>query len=171
MDRTHDVVIVGGGIAGSALATVLARAGQDVLVLERQTAFRDKVRGETLLCWGVQELQRLGLEDVLLGAGGSYATRMVPYDELLPPAHAEAAAASLEGILPGVPGALDVGHPEACEALATAAATAGATVVRGVGDVEVVPGAAPVVRYEHDDVGYEVGCGLVVGADGRMSTV
>jgi 2-polyprenyl-6-methoxyphenol hydroxylase-like FAD-dependent oxidoreductase len=171
MDRTHDVVIVGGGIAGSALAAVLARDGFDVLVLERQTSYRDKVRGETLLCWGVAELQRLGLEDVLLGAGGSYATRMVPYDELLPPAHAEAAAAPLGGILPGVPGALDVGHPEACEALATAAVGAGATVVRGVGDVEVVAGAAPVVRYEHDDVGHEVGCRLVVGADGRMSTV
>jgi 2-polyprenyl-6-methoxyphenol hydroxylase-like FAD-dependent oxidoreductase len=171
MDRIHDVVVVGGGIAGSALATVLARDGYDVLVLERQTTFRDKVRGETLLCWGVEELQRLGLEEVLIGAGGTYATRMVPYDELLPPAHAEAAAAPLDRVLPGVPGALDVGHPEACEALATAAAAAGATVVRGVGDVEVVPGAAPVVRYEHDDVGYEVGCGLVVGADGRMSTV
>jgi 2-polyprenyl-6-methoxyphenol hydroxylase-like FAD-dependent oxidoreductase len=171
MDRIHDVVVVGGGIAGSALATVLARDGHDVLVLERQTSYRDKVRGETLSCWGVAELQRLGLEEVLLGAGGSYATRMVPYDELLPPAHAESVAAPLDQLLPGVPGALDVGHPEACEALTTAAAAAGATVVRGVGDVEVVAGAAPVVRYEHDDVGYEVGCRLVVGADGRMSTV
>ncbi|WP_214401836.1 FAD-dependent oxidoreductase [Pseudonocardia lacus] len=171
MDRIHDVVVVGGGIAGSALATVLARDGYDVLVLERQTSYRDKVRGETLLCWGVVELQRLGLEQVLLDAGGCYATRMVPYDELLPPAHAEAAAAPLAGLLPGVPGALDVGHPEACEALATAAAGAGATVVRGVGDVEVVPGEEPVVRYEHDDVAYQVGCRLVVGADGRMSTV
>ena len=58
MDRTHDVVIVGGGIAGSALAAVLARDGFDVLVLERQTSYRDKVRGETLLCWGVAELQQ-----------------------------------------------------------------------------------------------------------------
>jgi 2-polyprenyl-6-methoxyphenol hydroxylase-like FAD-dependent oxidoreductase len=171
MDRIHDVVVVGGGIAGSALATVLARDGYDVLVLERQTSYRDKVRGETLLCWGVAEAQRLGLEDVLLAAGGAYATRMVPYDELLPPQHAEAAASALDGLLPGVPGALDVGHPQACEALATAAARAGARVVRGVGDVEVVAGAAPVVRYEHDDVAHEAAARLVVGADGRMSTV
>jgi 2-polyprenyl-6-methoxyphenol hydroxylase-like FAD-dependent oxidoreductase len=171
MDRTHDVVVVGGGIAGSALATVLARDGVDVLVLERQTSYRDKVRGETLVCWGVAELQRLGLTDVLLGAGGTFATRMVPYDELLEPAQAEAVPTPLDRMVPGVPGMLDVGHPEACEALARAAVEAGASVVRGVGDVEVVAGAAPVVRYEHDDVAHEVGCRLVVGADGRMSTV
>jgi 2-polyprenyl-6-methoxyphenol hydroxylase-like FAD-dependent oxidoreductase len=171
MDRNHDVVVVGGGIAGSALATVLARDGADVLVLERQTSYRDKVRGETLLCWGVEELKRLGLEEVLLGAGGCYATRFVPYDETLEPAQAEAAAVPLDKVLPGVPGPMDVGHPEACEALAQAAAAAGATVVRGVGDVDVVAGAAPAVRYEHDDVIHEVGCGLVVGADGRQSTV
>jgi flavin-dependent dehydrogenase len=43
MDRSVDVVVVGGGIAGSALATVLARDGYEVLVLERQTTYRDKV--------------------------------------------------------------------------------------------------------------------------------
>jgi len=44
-------------------------------------------------------------------------------------------------------------------------------VVSGVGDVEIEPGDAPVVRYEHDDILYELRCRLVVGADGRMSTV
>jgi flavin-dependent dehydrogenase len=38
------VVVVGGGIAGSALAAVMARDGYQVVVLERQTAYRDKVR-------------------------------------------------------------------------------------------------------------------------------
>lgn len=46
MARTADVVIVGGGIAGSALATVLARGGHEVVLLERQTVYRDKVHGE-----------------------------------------------------------------------------------------------------------------------------
>lgn len=171
MDRIHDVVVVGGGIAGSALATVLARAGFDVLVLERQTRYRDKVRGEVLNCWGVAELRRLGLEETLLDAGGHFATRAVFYDEVRDPAHAEAAAAPLDHVLPGVRGSLDVGHPEACEALTRAAADAGATVVRGVGDLEVTAGAAPAVRYQHDDVDHEVRCRLVVGADGRTSGV
>ena len=47
-DVTVDVAIVGGGIAGAALATVLARDGCEVLLLERQTSYRDKVRGEIL---------------------------------------------------------------------------------------------------------------------------
>ncbi|MBO0874940.1 MAG: FAD-dependent monooxygenase [Pseudonocardia sp.] len=169
---SYDLVVVGGGIAGSALATVLARDGFDVLVLERQTSFRDKVRGEVLVCWGVAELLRLELEKPLLEAGGAYVTRYVSYDENVDPLEAEAAARPLDQLLPGVPGALDVGHPQACEALIGSAAAAGATVVRGVGDVEVTAGRAPAaVRYEHDDVGHDVTCRLVVGADGRMSTV
>ncbi|MGH3839723.1 MAG: FAD-dependent oxidoreductase, partial [Pseudonocardiaceae bacterium] len=171
MSGSADVVVVGGGIAGSSLATVMARDGYQVVVLERQTTYRDKVRGEVLQCWGVAELLQLGLEKPLLDAGGCYVTRVVPYDEVIEPALAEAAAAPLDRVLPGVPGALDVGHPEACEALTQAAAAAGATVVRGVGDVDLEPSDAPVVRYEHDDVAHELRCRLVVGADGRMSTV
>jgi 2-polyprenyl-6-methoxyphenol hydroxylase-like FAD-dependent oxidoreductase len=171
MSGSADVVVVGGGIAGSSLATVLARDGYQVIVLERQTAYRDKVRGEALACWGVAELLRLDLEKPLLDAGGCYATRAVFYDEVTDPTQAEAVAAPLDQMLPGVPGILGVGHPEACEALAQAAAAAGATVVRGVGDVDVEPGDAPVVRYEHDDVIHELRCRLVIAADGRMSTV
>ncbi|MBV8996105.1 MAG: FAD-dependent monooxygenase [Pseudonocardiales bacterium] len=171
MNGSADVVVVGGGIAGSSLATVLASDGYQVVVLERQTAYRDKVRGEVMCCWGVAELLRLGLEKQMLDAGGCYVTRGVFYDEVTEPTQAESGAVPLDQTVPGVPGALDVGHPEACEALTQAATTAGATMVRGVGDVEIEPGDVPVVRYEHDDIIHELRCRLVVGADGRMSTV
>jgi flavin-dependent dehydrogenase len=41
-----DVVIVGAGIAGGALGTVLARAGFEVVLLERESNYPDRVRGE-----------------------------------------------------------------------------------------------------------------------------
>ncbi|MFJ1792329.1 NAD(P)/FAD-dependent oxidoreductase [Kitasatospora griseola] len=166
-----DAVIVGGGIAGSALAAALAGDGHEVLLLERQTVYRDKVRGEVINCWGVAELLELGLEECILKAGGTYVDRFVGFDEIVDPETARARALHLDKMLPGIRGVLDVGHPEACEALSRAAEDAGATVVRGVGDVLVSGGADPRVRYEHNDLEYEVDCRLVVGADGRMSTV
>jgi 2-polyprenyl-6-methoxyphenol hydroxylase-like FAD-dependent oxidoreductase len=120
---------------------------------------------------GVAEVLQLGLEDTFLAAGGSYATRVVLYDEVTSPVEAEAGAVPLDHLLPAVPGALDVGHPEACEALSQAASAAGATVVRGVGDVFVWTGSTQRVRYELDDFEHEVDCRLVVGADGRLSTI
>lgn len=168
MSESHDVVIVGGGIAGSALATVLARDGRRVLVLERDLAYRDRIRGEILMPWGVTEMHQLGLEPVLRAAGGTYATSFVRYDETVRPAAAEATAVPLDKLLPGVAGALDVGHPEACAALAAAAAAAGATVRRGVRVIGIERG---IVRYEHDGATREARCRLVVGADGRRSAV
>ena len=48
----YHAVIVGGGLGGSVLAEQLARAGHRVLVLERETQFKDRVRGENFLSWG-----------------------------------------------------------------------------------------------------------------------
>jgi 2-polyprenyl-6-methoxyphenol hydroxylase-like FAD-dependent oxidoreductase len=166
-----DAVIIGGGIAGSALAAALAGDGYDVLLLERQTVYRDKVRGEVINCWGVTELLQLGLEKAILKAGGTYINRFVGFDETVDPDTAWAKALHLDEMLPGIRGVLDVGHPEACEALATAAQEAGATVVRGIGGVTVTAGPQPCVRYELGGAEHEVPCRLVVGADGRTSTV
>ena len=164
-----DVAVVGGGIAGGALATVLARAGLDVTLLERDDAPRDRVRGETMFPWGVAELDRLGLRDVLLRAGGGFARELFEYDELY-----EASTSRpipLHAMIPGVPGALNVGHPEACGALASAAESAGATVRRGVVDVLVTPGVQPEVVYGYDGDTATVRPRLVIGADGRSSAV
>jgi 2-polyprenyl-6-methoxyphenol hydroxylase-like FAD-dependent oxidoreductase len=106
-----DVVIIGGGIAGNALAAVLARSGKSVLVLERATVYRDRVLGEYFQPWGVAELRTLGLFDMLTRAGGAVITRVVPYDETEEPAASEAAAVAFDKMIPGVPGGLSIAHP------------------------------------------------------------
>jgi len=51
-----DVIVVGAGPAGSATAAYLARAGVDVLVLEKATFPREKVCGDGLTPRGVRAL-------------------------------------------------------------------------------------------------------------------
>lgn len=166
-----DIVVVGGGIAGATIALVLARAGLTVTVLEQQLSYRDRVRGEYMQPWGVAEAQHLGISEILVKAGGFFARRIIPYDEINPPHAAEAAARTLGEIVPGVPGALCVSHPAACLALSQAAETAGATVIRGIGRPTVTPGSEPAVAFELDGVEHRLSCRLIVGADGRSSTV
>ena len=62
-----DVITIGGGLGGSTLATALARSGRSVLVLEREKKFKDRVRGENMLPWGVAAARRLGVLDDLTG--------------------------------------------------------------------------------------------------------
>ena len=166
-----EAVVVGGGIAGSALAAALASGGRRVLVLEQQQVFRDRVRGETIVPWGVREVVALGLEEVLLGAGGSYSTGFVPYDETLEPETAEATTVRLSVITPDVSGQLNVGHPQASEALSAHAAAVGADLRRGVADVQVRAGDDPEVTWTEGGGSKHARCRLVVGADGRRSTV
>jgi 2-polyprenyl-6-methoxyphenol hydroxylase-like FAD-dependent oxidoreductase len=168
---TLDVVIIGGGISGNALAAVLARSGKSVLVLERATVYRDRVLGEYFQPWGVAELRTLGLFDMLTRAGGAVITRVVPYDETEEPAASEAAAVAFDKMIPDVPGGLSIAHPVTCEALAGAAVAAGARLLRGVERIELQLGGAPTVRYLADGEERTVRCRLIVGADGRSSTV
>ena len=165
-----DTVIVGGGIAGGALATVLARAGKSVLVLERERAYRDRVRGEFFQPWGVVEAVRLGIDDVLASAG-VYHTRVMPYDETIDPAEAERSPIHLDEVFPEARGTLGIGHPTACEALVQSAVAAGASLFRGVASVVVTRSSPTTVRFRWSGAERVVRCRLVVGADGRDSTV
>jgi 2-polyprenyl-6-methoxyphenol hydroxylase-like FAD-dependent oxidoreductase len=167
----YDLVIVGGGIGGSALAAVMARAGRRVLLLERSEAFEDRVRGEWIAPWGVVETQALGLYDTLVAAGGHHVTRHVTFDESLDPGLASAAALPLGIFKAGVPGPLCIGHPRHCQTLIHAAAAAGADVRRGVNVTDVQLGAAPQVSFEQDGRSETTSARLVVGADGRTSQV
>lgn len=166
-----DLAIIGAGIAGGALAAAAARRGLRVLLLERSLAHEDRVRGEYMPPWGVQEALQLGVLDVFLAAGARYLTRSVPYGEDLAPADAEARALPFDQFLPGIGGALSFGHPQVCTALNAAAQEAGAVLLRGVTRIEFVPGAQPALTFLHEGMRHQLRPRLIVGADGRGSAV
>jgi 2-polyprenyl-6-methoxyphenol hydroxylase-like FAD-dependent oxidoreductase len=170
-ESSHDLVIVGGGIAGSAMGAIMARAGRKVLVLEAQAAYEDRVRGEWIAPWGVVETRRVGLYDTLMAAGGHHLKRHITYDESVAPETAEAATMPLDAILPGVPGPLCIRHPVHCEVLFNEAARAGAQTLRPVNVTKIVAGRDPSVTYTHEGVEHVARAPLIVGADGRMSGV
>ncbi|MEQ2169271.1 hypothetical protein GOODEAATRI_023385, partial [Goodea atripinnis] len=64
-----DVVIVGAGVLGSAMAAVLARDGRRVTVVERDLKEPDRIVGELLQPGGLRALRELGLEGLLPSSG------------------------------------------------------------------------------------------------------
>ncbi|CCG84047.1 protein of unknown function [Taphrina deformans PYCC 5710] len=65
MKRDYEVIVVGAGILGSALAATLARQGRDVLLVERDYSEPDRIVGELLQPGGVAALTKLGLRNCL----------------------------------------------------------------------------------------------------------
>jgi geranylgeranyl reductase family protein len=68
----HDVLIIGGGPAGSSCAYWLADAGWDVAVVERKRFPREKTCGDGLTPRAVRQLADMGLEDTIRDGGHRY---------------------------------------------------------------------------------------------------
>ena len=167
-----EVVVIGAGIGGSALAAVLARAGIATAILEKSSVHVDHVRGEWIAPWGVAETQRLGLYEVLLNAGGHHLKRHIPYGDDIDSASAQAQTLDLtafEGM--GLKSPLCMRHPLMCDVLNAEATARGAEILREVTDLQVTPGAAPAVRFRHEGRVREFKPRIVIGADGRNSIV
>lgn len=159
----YDIITIGGGVAGSSLAKAMAERGYNVFVVERETQFKDRVRGEWIAPWGVAEAKELGLFDALMEAGGHtpavFQTRAGPMPR--PPRRVP------EDCAIDAP-QLTIYHPGMQEALVEAAARAGSEIRRGAKVVGVRPGGVPEVELEDGTV---LTARLVVGADGRNSLV
>ncbi len=156
-----DIVIVGGGLDGAALAKVMADSDVSVIVLERETQFRDRVRGEYLNPWGFAEARTLGLDDALKAARAMearWAVGLGPDRDLM-----TTTPQSLPAVM--------FFHPEMQEAMLAAAAEAGAQVRRNVKVTGVAPGAPASVEYESNGKSESIRGRLVVGADGRSSNL
>lgn len=68
MEKTYDTIVIGGGPGGSSAATYLARAGKQVLVLEKEHFPRFHI-GESLLPYNRRIFRELGVEPALEAAG------------------------------------------------------------------------------------------------------
>jgi 2-polyprenyl-6-methoxyphenol hydroxylase-like FAD-dependent oxidoreductase len=168
----YDVIIIGGGIAGSAAAIRLARAGYAVAVLEKEAEYIDRVRGECMVHWGYEQAIAMGIGDILGNTpGASFVTRLMAYDETLPLEVAQARAHSMAGLVEGIPGLFCAGHVDMREQLSAEADRAGATFLRDVDHVDVQPGERPKVSFEHDGGKHQLSANLVLVADGKNSRI
>lgn len=160
MKTDYDVITVGGGLGGAALAKVLAENGKRVLVVERETQFKDRVRGEWIAPWGVAEAQKLGLYETLLE---KCAHATPGWNDM---------AQGLRDFTATTPQRLPTltfYHPAMQETVLNCASAVGAEVWRGVTARELRPGNPPAISVERDGKIAELTARLIVCADGRTS--
>ncbi len=162
----YDVITVGGGLGAAALAKALAEKGVRVLVLEREKAFKDRVRGEEMHSWGVAETRALGIYDLLKETCGHEVRLISSQFAGAPPAQPR----DLIETSPHQAGTLNFYHPEMQTVLLQAAEQAGAHVRRGVLVTGVTPGQPAGVRFQENGSEHSYTARLVVGADGRNSS-
>ena len=163
--QTFDVVIAGGGLAGSALAGVLAKSGLGVLVVEKESRFRDRIRGELTWPWGYYEALRVGLGEPLEKVG----VVPLPVLDFYQDGQRVDSQRWAEISINALP-ALGFSHPQLQEVALTWAESQGATVLRPAKVVGVSDGDRASVSVLRDGRLTEFRARLAVGADGKTSS-
>ena len=164
----HDVVIVGGRVAGSATAMLLARLGHDVAVVDQALFPSDTMSTHSIARSGVVQLHRWGLLDAVL-ASGAPAIRQVTFHAL-----GESVTRTIKHKA-GVDFLVAPRRYVLDTILAAAAERAGAAVRTGITVTGVHRDRRGQVAgvYGHDRGGapVDIGARYVIGADGLRSRV
>ncbi len=164
---TFDVVVVGARCAGSPLAALLARQGVHVAVVEQATFPRDTLSSHIFESDALAFLDRLGVADELRATGAPFVRGIDLRAEDL---HVLAPWPQRSGDIGGM---ASVRRTVLDPILAGAAAEAGADVFMGTRVTGLVEeeGRVAGVRVTGERGETELRARLVVGADGRSSTV
>ncbi|GAA3019187.1 FAD-dependent oxidoreductase [Streptosporangium longisporum] len=165
MTAIGNVLIVGGGTAGSALAILLARGGVAVDIAEIKPELTALGSGITLQGNALRVLRDLGIWDRVAASGFAFDSLglRTPDGRLL----AEIPDARTGG--PGLPATLGMNRPELAAILADAVRASGARIALGL-TVESLTDTGDAVRARMSD-GTAGTYDLVVGADGIRSKV
>lgn len=160
-----DVAIVGGGPAGAALAARLARAGREVVVLERAPEWRWRAGGVFASPAAVAALGRTGLDQAAVRA----VARPIPAMRVETPAGTtfRLTYGADEGGLPAV----GFDRSRLDPTLLQFARDAGAEVRMGVGVVDVDPERGELSSRGSGGSLVRLGAAVIVGADGLRSLV
>ena len=161
-DVDYDLIIVGGGLAGSSLAIALAGHGLRILIVEHQEEFRDRIRGEVLMPWGSLEAKRLGIYDLLLESCAIEAAYFSSFTNGSAPVVRDLLATT-----PAATCCVTFPHAEMQAVLLKRAETLGTEVRRGNAVSGVTFGDLPRLRIGGDT--REFSARLIVLADGRDS--
>jgi 2-polyprenyl-6-methoxyphenol hydroxylase-like FAD-dependent oxidoreductase len=167
LSEQADVVVVGARCAGSPLAALLASSGARVVVLDRATFPRETLSSHLFEVDALEFLHRLGAFDGLRETG---APLVELTDTRVEDLYLRMALPQLEG---DVGGMMSVRRALLDPILAELAARAGADVRMGaqVSGVLEDRGRVTGVRYSCEGSEHELRARLVVGADGRHSTL
>ncbi|MFI0350058.1 FAD-dependent monooxygenase [Actinomadura sp. 9N407] len=153
------VLIVGGGITGTSLAILLARAGVTVDLAEREPAWSTLGSGITLQGNALRVLRELGVWEQIRNSGYAFDSLGIR----TPDGTLMFETQDIKSGGPGLPASLGMYRPDLCAILVDAAERAGARLMLGRTVTSVDP-----VRFADGTTGeYD----LVVGADGIRSSV
>ncbi len=166
MSQSFDVIVVGARCAGSTLATLLAREGLRVGVVERATFPRDTLSSHLFQAPGINVLGRLGVLDRVRDTGASCIRELDFRQD-------QFAKKTSHPMRPGDAGGfMSIRRFHLDPILADAAATAGAEVMMATNVVGLVDdGRVSGVRVMSGGTERVLSARLVVGADGRNSTI